>query len=100
MELSEAKEILKLYIIECEDIINFYSDNKQRANDYIIRKEAIETVLKALDNSIPKEKIEKKIETLEFLRDDAIEDNHLADARNLKERIEVLQELLGQEIEE
>lgn len=85
MELSEAKEILK------ETIKMFREDLR-----YNIALTALDTVLKALDNSIPKEKIEKKIETLEFLRDDAIEDNHLADARNLKERIEVLQELLGE----
>ena len=122
MELSEAKEILK----------DMKESMEQSKKDITIKsvskacedtEEAIDTVLKALDNSISKEyhemtikeqnniiydlkskldnsvskdEIRKKIEQLEFLRDDAIEDNLLGDAINLKERIDELQELLGE----
>ena len=59
MELEEAKK-------QCEHIIKFYTDldtiysKKKKCSE--IR--AIETLLQALDNSIPKEKVIKKIQEL------------------------------------
>jgi len=87
MTIEEAKQRLT-YINRAYDYGDIYS------RDDLV---AIDTVLKALHNSISKEEVRKKIEQLEFLRDDAIEDNFLGDARNLKERIDILQELLGEE---
>lgn len=58
---------------------------------------AIEIILKALDNSISKDEVRKKIEILDYLQEDAIEENALEDARILGYKIKILQELLGEE---
>ncbi len=97
MELSKAKETLKNIKRCCFEDEQYQKYGFMEQYMDISDVEAIDTVLKALDNSISKDEIRKKIEKLEFLRDDAIEDNFLGDARNLKERIDVLQKLLGEE---
>lgn len=54
MELEEAKKVLN------------YQINMKNTNIFIAPNfEAIETVLQALDNSIPKEKVEKKMKELQ-----------------------------------
>lgn len=58
MELSEAKELLK-EMKENAMYLRLYHDEKAQ-----LKVEAIDTVLKALDNSISKDEIRKKIEEI------------------------------------
>lgn len=85
MELSEAKKVLKEEIWRCTK----FEDSRKRI--------AIEIILKALDNSISKDEVRRKIEILDYLQEDAIEENALEDARILGYKIKILQELLGEE---
>jgi transcriptional regulator with PAS, ATPase and Fis domain len=67
MTLSEAKEILNKFINQSKDyLLSIKDDGTQfTRNNYVEMCEqikAIETVLKALEDSIPKEKVRKKIE--------------------------------------
>jgi len=48
------------------------------------------------NESIPKEKVRDNIEVLEYLREDALEDGYMEDARIMKEKILALQKLLGE----
>lgn len=69
-ELEEAKK-------QCEYIIKFYTDlyTIHSSEKKCVEIQAIETVLQALDNSIPKEKIENKINKLEKQYKEALEEN-------------------------
>lgn len=58
MELEEAKNYIRMIIRQRE------VPDSAKALGYAYASEAIETVLQALDNSIPKERVEKKIEEL------------------------------------
>lgn len=83
-ELEEAKK-------QCEHIIKFYTDldtiHSSKNKCFEIR--AIETILNYIDNSIPKEVIEKKIEELnENGYWDYLEERDLEKTKN------ILQELL------
>lgn len=105
MELSEAikklKETQDSYLKDELDIAievvlkaldnRYYEMVMKEQNDII-------NDLKArLDNSISKDKVRKKIEILDYLQEDAIEENALEDARILEYKIKILQELLGEE---
>lgn len=82
-ELEEAKKILNNYIEK------YYERNKYcLAFNEDSLKQAIETILQALENSIHKEVIEKKIKELLNTKGDFA--THIA----ISERIKVLLELL------
>ncbi len=83
-ELEKAVEILKRDIrkpLYCGDIT-------------IVCISDLETVLKALENSIPKEVIEKKLQELDKWIDKGKYANYGMDPYELKSQRKVLQELL------
>lgn len=85
MDKEEAKEILKTSKIFDVEMLPIYN-----LKDYT---EAIETVLTALDNSIPKQVIEKKIEWLKenILNNDYASEN---DKDIAEYQVNILQYLL------
>jgi len=82
MELSEAKEILK----EWSEYNKEHKDEIRKADTIIAVQE---TILKALDNSISKDEVRKKIEELELLK------KALPIRTEIPRFIDYLQELLG-----
>ena len=85
MELEESKEILK-NILENKQI-----GLLETTDTFYI---AIETVLQALNNSIPKKKIEHKIEQLQTYRKYSIKYDNITEANQAFMEINLLQELL------
>lgn len=83
MELEEAKMLLKEMQENCKKGVMkgaIYTDEK--AEQKLI---AIETVLQALDNSIPKEKVEKKIKEYQHERDKLADGHFWEDANNINQ---------------
>lgn len=59
MELEEAKTILN----KMKRTLDIKAPNVNTRNNDLLKFQAIETLLQALDNSIPKEKVKKVFET-------------------------------------
>lgn len=85
-ELEEAKEVLGAF--KLANIIEIITQE-----EFEDVKNAIETVLRALDNSIPKEKVEDKIEIYKLLEMESF-DRDSIQADEYRAIIKVLQELL------
>lgn len=85
MELEEAKKYLEIMI----KTFDTKCPNVNVRNVNCLKVEATKTVLQALDNSIPKEKVEKKIEELNNLQLQTIENKLERDSA-----VKSLQELL------
>lgn len=84
MELEKSKEILNKF---CE-----YEDSVVLIDNALIEiQEAIEAVLQALDNSIPKEKVKKKIDKLQYLINNGETDYSNAD---FEYQIDMLEKLM------
>ena len=78
MELEEAIKTLKIIVKKSDQPFKF----------------AIETVLKELENRIPKKEIEDRIEELKISRKFAIKCNNMIEANNILTEIVILQQLL------
>ena len=84
MELSEAKEILEDRDMLIDTLFETYNQSTVKPFD-----KAIDTVLKALDNSISKDEVRKKIEEIEHKP-------HWAECGDdYENEIKLLKELLG-----
>lgn len=118
MELSEAKDILQniiadevigTYCLEIQKTVNC-EENCKNSDCYLYQ--AIDTVLKALDNSISKDELQKTFtkhteeyhkyldgmeRKLSHLKDDHKIRATYAEFGVLKGKVEVLKELLGEE---
>ncbi len=101
MKLEEAKSYLRTFIKVNNSIIKKAkndgdTDVMEQVADLETLNQAIETVLKALENSIPTNKIEDKIKT-NSLMNLAVTSNPILDKRSRaiqQAKIQVLQELL------
>ena len=90
MELEEAKQKLEEFI---GIFYEFPNPTSVSIRDYEVT--AIETVLQALDNSIPKEKVENKIEYLKHKDFIKLQVCYKHDNEALKQ-VDILEELLGE----
>lgn len=108
MTLEGAKKILNKRIRENTIIANYWKDKYNDCtygNPYIKENKAIDTVLKALEDSIPKEKVREKIEQL--TENDNLVVNEKWDSvdvvcakREEMAQVDILKELLGDESHE
>lgn len=100
MELSKAKERLKDLIDTSEKGAINYPDDKEL---FMADKEALETALKALDNSISKDEVRKKIEECDKRRQELANGHFWENPSNINEDTVLVmaqtlyQELLGEE---
>lgn len=93
MELEEAIKELKRTIEENNRLLTPKNEqffNKKEKQEIRMQNIATSTVLQALDNSIPKEKVEKKIEELNDLQLQTIENKLERDSavKSLRELLE------------
>lgn len=86
---------------ELEEAINYLKlirkNHDLEKKGYVYTEEAIETVLQALENSISKEVIEKKIEELKEQRDEYIKMKEYNQVDIKMFKINILEELLEKE---
>lgn len=96
-ELEEAKKVLNMWNKAEEIVIN---DEKEfDKKPYIQRKQAIETALNYIDNSISKEAIKEKIKELKNNRKTKYDDYmgykfESREQQDIDKQINILQELL------
>ncbi len=78
--------------------LNYVTKNRTNSDKYTLKSlEAIETVLQALENSIPKQKIEDKIKWLDEMLNNPDKEVIYTNYRYTRN---ILEELLGDKIDE
>ena len=96
MELEKAIEELKRTIEENNKLLLPHNEqffNKKEKQEIRMQNTAIKTVLQALDNSIPKEKVLEQMQKLNDLANDPKKEYYYA---NYRYTMNVLEDLLGE----